>query len=480
MGILNKDVRNVLFLIRHLTRISDGFFRALYKKIKMSVIFLLVFTLACYQAFAQTGDKSYIVQAGDSIWKICKQQSDYPNCWQELAKYNQLDEKSPIIEHQQLKIPSQWLSNPVIFAHAIHVSGEARYLAKNKSIIPLAEGQQLMMGDSVLVGEGSVTIQFADGAVLVMEDSTEIVIDSMSVFQLENAYSFDIRLPVGGVKVSVPKRTPKTQFKVRTPAGVAAVRGTEFRVFSGNEVLTDKNILIKSEVLEGEVAVESKGLKQNVSAGFAVSATESSPLSPTMQLIEAPKWNFSCNDPGYVEWQKSSQAKWFNLVLMEDDDQIDKVLKTVVLEGSNYTFKNLDEGCYQLRVNAVDEKSYRGLEAQRQLCYSRHLTQPLLNSASLTRERILLAWSPVEYATTYVVEISRDESFNEIIASKVFDETDIEWSLEKNIPSGFIRVKAKGENLDDSIYSRASYIEQINHRHRWMGLLSSLFAILII
>ena len=337
-----------------------------------------------------------------------------------------------------------------------------------------------MMGDSVLVDEGSVTIQFADGAVLVMEANTEIVINSMSVFQLENRYSFDIHLPVGGVKVSVPKRTPKTQFKVRTPAGVAAVRGTEFRVFSGNDALTDKNILIKSEVLEGEVEVKSNGLRQNVSAGFAVSATESSPLSPTMQLIDAPKWNLSCNDPGHVEWQKSSRAKGFDLVLMEDDEQIDKVIKTVVIEDSNYTFKGLDEGCYQVRVNAVDDKSYRGLEAQRQLCYSRYLTQPRLSSAFLTREKILLAWSPVEYAASYVVELSRDESFDKIIASKAFDETDIEWSLDKNISSGFVRVRAKGDNLDDSIYSRASYIEKVNHRHRWMGLLSSLFAILII
>ena len=92
MVILKIDARNILSLIRHITRIADHCFRALYVMINTSVIFLSVFMLVSHQALAQPGDKSYIVQAGDSIWKICKQQSDFPNCWQELAEYNQLDE----------------------------------------------------------------------------------------------------------------------------------------------------------------------------------------------------------------------------------------------------------------------------------------------------------------------------------------------------------------------------------------------------
>ena len=480
MEALKISFRYTLWLRQFLQQIFNHYCQLPPLKIYTNIVILIVFVFGAHQAVAQSNERPYLVRSGDSIWKICQQLTDYPECWKRLAKYNELDETKPLMVNQRLQIPRKWLSNPAISASIIHVAGEAIYLPKSKPFIALVEGQELLIGDGISVKEGSVTIQFADGAVLVMENDTDIAIDSMSIYQLKNAYDFQISLPVGGVKVSVPKRTPKTQFRVKTPSGVAAVRGTEFRVFSGHDKLVGKNILIKSEVLEGEVEVKSQGLMQKVIEGFAVSATDSLPLSESIQLIEAPKWNFSCNDPGYVEWQKSSKAKVFNLVLMEDDEQVDKVLRSVVLDGSNYTFKNLDNGCYQVRVNAADEKNYRGQEAQRQLCYSRHLSQPLLSSAALTGENILLTWSPVEYATAYIVELSKDENFNKILASKVFDATEAQWQFENNISSAFVRVKAQGDDLDDSVYSKTSYVERVNQNHRWIGLLSSLLAILII
>jgi len=479
METLQTYLRVVLCVMKY-ANVYNTCPQAIGKKIRLTIVVTLMFIFSANQAAAQSKDQSYVVRPGDSIWKICQQLTDYPKCWLELASYNQIDESRPLSAHQRLNIPRQWLSNPAITANIIHVSGTARYQAKGKSLTPLFKGQKLLVGDSVSVDAGSVTIQFADGAVLLMEENTDITIDAMSVFLLKDAFKFDVRLPKGGVKVTVPKRFPKTQFNVRTPAGVAAVRGTEFRVYSGSNAILDNNILIKSEVLEGEVEVSSQGVVQIVSAGFAVSATEASPLSQAVQLIKAPKWNFSCSDPGYVEWQNSSKAEQYNLVLMEDDDQVDKVLQTVALEGSHYTFKNLADRCYQVRVNAVDDSSYRGLEAQRKLCYTRYLTQPLLGSATLTKNDIQLNWAPVEYATGYVVELSKDEDFTDIIASKVFDVNDVQWHFDKNISSVFIRVKAESDSLNDSAFSKISYVEVANHRHRWMGLLSSIFAILII
>lgn len=425
---------------------------------------------------SQAGDWRYSVRPGDTIWSICNQYTTHNDCWRDLAGHNQINNPKQLSTGTVLLIPIEWLKQAPVAAQAVYISGEVVFSSANQKPAELVNGQDLRIGHRIEVGQGSATLRFADGATIVMSANSELIIDSSSAIKQARAQSIEVSLPRGEVQVTVPKRMPRTQFRIKTPSAVAAVRGTKFRVISVVPSAQGQSAAMRSEVLEGIVGVSSSGESQDISAGQGVSTIEGQGLSPAATLIAAPRWNRNCNDPGYVEWQVSLSATQYRLALMEDDISMDKVISTVSVADSNYVFKGLEEGCYQVKVNAVDGQGYNGLESQRRLCYQAKLDTPQITQAEFSRSALSSGWEQVQDAMRYRIEVSEEPDFSSVIATETTEALSVNLSPDSSVNSVYVRVKALADEIPESDYSEPVHLVRENNKNLLIGILATVLA----
>ncbi|MGB5324026.1 MAG: FecR domain-containing protein [Pseudomonadales bacterium] len=420
----------------------------------------------------RAADWQYTLRPGDTIWSICTEYTSYPQCWRELTTYNNIDDARSISVGHRIRVPASWLKLAPVAASVLFVNGEV-FLGDSNAGQALQHAQQLEIGARVVTQRGSATLRFVDGSLLTMTEFSEIVLDAVSAFRQTRSTEISVSVPRGEVDVRVPLREPRTRFEVHTPSAVAAVRGTRFRVNSDGDAA-----LTRSEVLEGQVGLSAAGDSQLLAGGFGSLARRGeAPIDP-VQLLDAPPWNLSCNDPGYAEWFVPPGAQSYKLVLLEDDLQTDRVLQSVSVIDTNYTFRNLETKCYQLRVNAVDPQGFNGFESQRQFCYDLQLAAPALEDLRWRSGSFSAQWADVQYAENYLVEIARDSQFNDMVASYPADVSQLQTGLQALPDEVFVRVRATardGQVLGG--YSDTLAVEHSQPRHWLVGVAAALLAL---
>ncbi len=145
-------------------------------------------------------------------------------------------------------------------AVVLKVVGTAEVKTNESDWSPLIKGRRLASGDYIRTGEGAlVSIVFTD-------DKSMLKIRSSSELQIEGEREPDgitkrILLTLGEVWSKINPKSQKQDFKMVTPSGVAAVRGTEFyTIVQGTERTTIVTI-------EGIVELFNKAGSVMVSAG---------------------------------------------------------------------------------------------------------------------------------------------------------------------------------------------------------------------
>lgn len=421
---------------------------------KLYVVFICM--AACAASIsAVAADWRYTVRPTDSLWAICSEYTAYTNCWQEIQTYNNITRPRSLSIGEQIKIPVEWLKKAPLAAGIQYVNGDV-FVQEKGSQAPLTEETELNIGSKIITLKGSVTLRFTDGSLLTLAEDSELVIDAVSAFKQTRPASIKVSLPRGEASIRVPVRKLKTKFKVTTPSSVAAVRGTRFRVSSNLE-----NNTSRSEVLEGVIGFSGAGETIAVKQGFGSIAEFNTQPSSPVQLLEAPKWVLDCNDPGYVEWSALSKSVEYKLTLLEDDATVDKIIATQRLENSSYTFADLENKCYQLRVNAIDGQGFNGMESQRQFCYNlSYLSVPLFNSGRLKKDGLFLDWQDTEYAAQYIIEVASDKGFTSILHTELAYASELDLNLLNKLGAVYVRVKASAGERIQSEFSEPLYIEQ--------------------
>jgi hypothetical protein len=112
------------------------------------------------------------------------------------------------------------------------VSGEVTIERAGK-LIPAALGAPVYQADRIMTGkDGSVGVLLDDDSRLSLGPSSSIALDKFEFDLATNDGSSEVSLKKGTLSVisgKLTKKTPGAQ-RVRTPAAVLAVRGTEFSV----------------------------------------------------------------------------------------------------------------------------------------------------------------------------------------------------------------------------------------------------------
>jgi hypothetical protein len=116
-------------------------------------------------------------------------------------------------------------------ARVSSVSGRVTYSGpENSDFSPLAAGAEIPIGSRIRTGQdSSVVVIVVSGAAMQISENSDVTIASMSSSPEKRKAL--VSLKSGTVSALIdPKRSKQTDFKIQTPQGVAAARGTFYGV----------------------------------------------------------------------------------------------------------------------------------------------------------------------------------------------------------------------------------------------------------
>lgn len=354
---------------------------------------------------------------GDTLWDLCIKYSNKRGCWIELGKYNNVSDDRTIRPGEEIRFPKAWLTDMPVVGQVESVSGDVLYEEKSRGAgIPLVAGQSLLLGSRIVTGQGTAQITLGYNSALLLRPDSELNLDSFSTGR-GAGQAAELSLDAGDVEVEV-KPDSESRFQIKTPAAIAAVRGTRYRVSS----LSGGSASTRSEVLAGAVEVSGVGATL-VPAGFGLLARQGQAPGKPRKLLPPPVFQSKRLDvplPAVVQWQAHPAAVSWQLDLRLGEEG-GELAATYALTEPEIALTGLSEACYRLVLRGVDAAGFNGLESQLPVCVVASLPAPTdisIDRFEDTPARYQVAWSAVAGASQYRLEVATDEGFGTVISSQ--------------------------------------------------------------
>lgn len=362
----------------------------------------------------------YSVRPGDTLWDLCEEYTVVDNCWMTIGGENGVEYPRRIPPGTIIKFPIDWLKQVPEAATFGFVRGDVNYqLAVGSQLLAAQVGINLPIGSKVLVGENSsATVVFANQAILVLESNSELELDMLATGGPAGVVDSYLRLLRGSTTIKVPKKENAIRFEIETPAAVAAVRGTEFRVVTEAGQEAD-SAAMRTEVLEGTVAVANSVDQQDVLEGFGVIANSNAPVPVPVELLPPPEFNSYV--PSQVSnlslsWDSIDGAESYRADLYSDQEDAE-LLDSREISTTATVWNELDEGCYRIAVSGIDSLSLQGLPQSANICIVPALVRVNIienGVAEISTDTLQIHWKAVEGITEYELEVSYDQYFGVI------------------------------------------------------------------
>jgi hypothetical protein len=378
--------------------------------------------LALPGAAALAEDWIYTVRPGDNLWNLSETHLTSMKYWRPLQRHNNITDPLHIPPGSRLKFPIAWLKHQPSAATVVQLQGEALLISgADGSSKPLVVNTRLLSGDTVKTGpDSNLSIRFADGSELLVQAASEVVMDSLSAYGITGMVDTRVRLQGGRVDTKVrPSEGPGSRYHIITPAAVAAVRGTRFRVSAD----TDRPVA-RSEVIEGRVGVSGAGARQLVPAGFGTVATAGKPPEPPRELLPAPDLTplpaLLDRLPLQFSWKDVDHATGYRYQVAVDE-RFDRLLADGTSQQAAAT-ADLPDGDYVLRVRAIDPDRLEGLNALRTFSVDARPVPPVLiglgNGTLIRDPQPGFTWSTTPADTAWHYQLARDAEFKELVANQ--------------------------------------------------------------
>lgn len=389
------------------------------------LICLLAYLLfACCSRPVLAQEWIYTIQPGDNLWNFYEEYLTDINYWYRLQKLNNIDQPHQMLPGSKIRVPVAWLKIQPVTAQVAQVQGSAELLRTGESGSRVLEnGTELRIGDSVRTGpDSNVSIRFADGSELLVLADSEVVMDTLSSYHKTGMVDTRVRLQKGRVDTRVkPAKGPGSQYHIITPAAVAAVRGTNFRVSTEHD-----QPVSRSEVLEGKVNVSGDQGGQDVPGGYGTVAEKGKPPIKPRELLPAPvtagiKQHYQ-RLPLQFTWDPVNNAQGYRFQIASSRD-FSPLLADRETAAPTGLWHDLPDGEYVLRLRAIDDLRLEGMNSDIAFSVDARPFPPLLIEPKLDQllrtERPALTWSEPEGVTKYHLQIASDADFQ----SLVHDET---------------------------------------------------------
>lgn len=367
-------------------------------------------TVLMLAAKAHGEDWVYTVKPGDTLWDLCREYTTRRNCWQEVGPYNGVDYPPSMAPGTRVRFPVAWLKMQPAPATLLFFTGDVSVQMPGSDARVGVVGETLPMGTTVRTGRlGAASVQFADGALLFLEASSELQLDRLSRHSSTGMVDTQLRLNRGAGRAKVPVREPRSEFRIATPSAIAAVRGTEYRVSAEGESTL-------SAVYESTIRVSTiAGDAVDVPETFGLVAKKGAPLGepesllPAVEFRSANRW---LSRAATVSWQPIAQSHGYRIEWLSQGDNAGIVDAQDISDGPVSLPSVLTAGhCYDLQVRAVSESGLQGMQAVREVCVATELAA----SNGLTINKRTLHWPAIDEAKAYRVELSLHADFSNVM-----------------------------------------------------------------
>jgi len=367
----------------------------------------------------------YMVVDGDSLWNISAKFLTNINYYTKLQKLNNIQYPQKMRPGSLIRIPMEWIKQEPASAKISYLTGKNLLFRENK-LYPLTSTTTLTLGDEIRTGtNGSTTIEFADGSIMVLFKQTTVIFNHLSAFGSTGMVDTRVSVISGKVETKAQKnKGPGSRLDISTPSAISSVRGTMYRVAN-----TSQNISTV-EVLEGNVAVVGQKSHNIINVakqqGTRIKQGEE-PSKPTALLV-APSLitsNELFEKTPVIQWHSLNGAKQYNVKVSTH-----KNFKSIIFDQSttntSITLPDLPNNAYFLRVTGFDAIGLEGIPAYKKITFNLFPIAPkLINTSNLSNDNNvpILKWEKsLESAERYFIEIAKDEDFTQLEISKAINE----------------------------------------------------------
>jgi hypothetical protein len=403
-------------------------------QITLTAALLLQFSLT---PLVQAGEISYQVQQGDNPWSISTRFLRSTEFWPRLIKHNRIRNPRQILPGTRLSIPDDWLklrSGPAV---ALAVEGQVWMTIGD------VRQQRLLAGDTVPVGatlktgaEGNVTLNLLDSSRVLIKGNSEVLLEANAEAVHGMARNILLNLRRGALENQINQQSSSGgRFEIRTPAAIAAVRGTRFRVAA-------QDTSTRTEVLHGAVALGNPIGQVELAVGQGSSTSQhSAPTAPTPLL----------NGPDLTQLPLRVEKVPIDLPIpalsgalayrtqIAANDAFNSLLFDQTTSIPIARVRDLPDGDYVLRVRAIDATGLEGFDSVHRLTIDARPEAPFLISpaeaAKLANTQPRFSWTRRQDGSSYRLQLASDAEFKHL----VFDRNGIaEAHLEapESLPAG--------------------------------------------
>ena len=365
----------------------------------------------------------YLVKKGDTLIGIGRELLENPADWPAVQRANNLSTPRAIQPGNRILVPRELLRGSDRAAIAEGVGGtvtvDGRPLAEGATVTPPAWVQTA--ADSV------VTLRLSDGSTLKLAPSSRLRVERLRQYHDEKVLEARMRLEQGRLESNAPgpRRKP---MEIRTPAAVAAVRGTDYRVaWNGN--------FTTSEVLTGAVAMAATEARPAareeptmIAAGFGAAAVPGQGLLPPERLLPAPSLAALPARADVVApvltFEPVALARAYHLQVALDP-QFTTLITDQTITEPEIRLATRGDGPHYLRIRAVSAAGIEGYDAAATVAVQPRPVRPV---PARPRPRTVgfehqppLGWPPADGATGYQVQVASDPDFRQILDSRRVD-----------------------------------------------------------
>ena len=398
-------------------------------------------TLACLLLAACAGpalaeDFVYVVQPGDNPWNLTRRYLKSIDYWPRIQDYNRILEPETIRPGSVLRIPVAWMRGERGGAEVIDVRGEVEVRSAGGSEA-LSPGMRVLPGMQVRSGaDSSLTLEFPDGSRSLVGADTTFGMRKLERLRASGAQQLELQLERGYIENLVNPVRSGGRYIIQTPAAVAAVRGTDFRITA---VLDG----VRAETLEGEVALQNARGQTRLPAGRGSYAERgkfperSSELLPAPDLgglptvIDRVPFRIPIEPVAGALRYRTQLSPAGGFTVLASDRSADEAAAL----GSG----ELPDGRYRVRVRAVDGRGLEGLDGEREVLIDARPEPPFPSvppaDGFATEDKVRFSWAHDPQSTAYHFQLAADTGFERILMQRD-DLREAGLVLDEELPAG--------------------------------------------
>ncbi len=377
---------------------------------------LVLAGLSLFSAVSQADTEFiYTVQPGDHPWNIAQRYLRDTSDALRLTRLNQIANDRAVAPGTALRIPADWLKLEAAVVRLLASSGEARVVAADGSSRAAVVGEQIGVGSRLRTGAGSsAMLSFDDGSRVMLRQASELRVLRSDKRALGGGFLVTLELVRGGLEnMVIPRSRQDNRFEIHTPAAVAAVRGTRFRVNTGDKTTW-------TEVLDGAVDVGNDAGKVLAGGGFGTVAQVGRAPDPPRPLLAPPDLSVlpSRLERLPIDWPLApvAGAVAYRTQLAPDAD-FNAIVSDELSTAPRARVLDIADNEYVMRVRAIDADGLEGLAAERSvLVYARPQAPSLISpspGAETTLARPLFRWTQMDPGWHFRLELRRSDKLDD-------------------------------------------------------------------